>query len=145
MSKTKVLKKASTSINLEREINKKLYSSNTRKIINRNERDPITQFGISDKETELPSDSKPRGPAKGVFSLKGQGSFNFEKKVDVLCSPSTKRSEFVPPDRNPITQDHPSLEPTVKKRSDDKYSKVRDSTVFSSDFGTCSNKARQGQ
>jgi len=83
-------------------------------------------------ETELPSDVKPRGPAKGAFSTKGQGSFKFDGPEVVSERASlSKRAECAPVNRNPITQDHPSLTPHIYTQPRPQYSKVRDSTMFS--------------
>ena len=128
-----MIKRASSSLNLEKEVSKKLFTQKSRNDPQRTERDPITQNGISEKDIELPSEIKPRGPAKGLFSVKGQGSFKFDSlPFSSSFTPTNKRAECIPINRNPITQDHPSLNPTKCAPNKEKYSKVRDSTVFNS-------------
>ena len=123
-------------LNLEREISQKLFIS-PRANLNRSERDPITQVGISLKETELPSQAKPRGLARGAFSSKGNGSFKFdcEARAEGKMQPG-KRAECVPVSRNPITQEDTALPAKVGVKSKEEYSKVRDSTVFSQSQAT---------
>lgn len=131
MTDQKVATRKMNSLNLEREITKKLFTESSKNAL-RSERNPITQKGISLLETELPSEAKPRGPARGAYSTKGQGSFKFdgpENQIERL--PLSKRAECAPVNRNPITQDHPSLAPHNYTQSRPQYSKVRDSTLFS--------------
>ena len=126
-------KRYSSSINLEKELSKKLYSSASRPHKFQQGRNPITQCGIPEQETNLPSDSHPRGPARGEFSQKGQGSFKFgSSQESVPFTPAVKRADCMPINRNPITQDHPSLAPPCPRQDRAQYAKVRDSTVFSS-------------
>ena len=118
-------------LNLEREISQKLFIS-PRANPARSDRDPITQVGISLKETELPSEAKPRGLARGAFSTKGNGSFKFDSSAKpAVPSQLAKRAECVPASRNPITQEDSVSAPKVGVRTKDEYAKVRDSTVFS--------------
>jgi hypothetical protein len=124
-------------LNLEREISKKLFDGPKGKT-SRTERDPITQSGISLKETEFPSDAKPRGLARGAYSTKGNGSFKFDSEARVVTTANAgKRAECIPVNRNPITQDHPSLAPQNYSKNREQYSKVRDSTVFSQNETNC--------
>lgn len=132
------------SIGLERELGKMLFTE--RPVQKRTERNPITQSGILDKESENPSDSRPRGPARGEFSQQGQESFKFDFMKDTQpWSPSVKKSECTPVNRNPITQDHPSLAPVFYTQGREKYSKVRDSTVFSESSEQVLVKTRSNQ
>ncbi|OMJ67899.1 hypothetical protein SteCoe_34823 [Stentor coeruleus] len=147
MTEKKPETRPSNGLNLQREINKKLFSETHKTAPSRNDRDPITQAGIHDRESELPSDTKPRGPARGEYSEKGQGSFRFEPPSNVYVSPVglNKRAECAPVNRNPITQDHPSLAPPNPTRDREKYSKVRDSTFFNSSSETVLPKTRSNQ
>lgn len=144
MTENKPATRKMNSLNLEREIAKKLFTSSSKNTL-RVERDPITQRGIPLLETELPSDVKPRGPARGAFSTKGQGSFKFDgPEVVFERATLSKRAECAPANRNPITQDHPSLTPHNYTQPRPQYSKVRDSTLFSQSEISL-NKPRQNQ
>jgi hypothetical protein len=142
-----VAQRPAPGVNLQREINRKLFAVEPKPGPSRPGRDPITQLGIAENESEMPSKSKPRGLAQGSYSVKGQGSFTFEQK-DLQAAPERsqlKKAQCAPAARNPITQEHARVDGKKGIAYKEEYAKVRDSTLFVSASETNLVKQRDNQ